>query len=780
MAIDDELSRAEKALKDRLINAGKVAKDITNQAFKELIVSVNEYSRSLDQITNNLEKQLDLYSEIKFQAKGFGDALNDQLPYIKDNKDLSQKLVSIYKEENKLLDRLVRYQEDLIIGELDYSQASKAVADTKNLQFAIDQRLRDIGDEIKVVTQEIAIANGDDKDNLEAKLLALQTLNDYLSDTKTTTNDIANNFQNMADQSQEIEAITGTIFSGLKKTSIGKLIDFDSVTKAMKAAKAGGDSTFAVLSTGAKSFGASLKAALGPIGLILIAVEAIQKAFNFVKDIMFAADKQAVSLQRNLQLSNEEANKLRNYFIENKNLLETQYKLTKELINAQLQLSEISSLSNLYSLDAVDAQIQLTKEYQLTADEATKLNEIFISNGESSTEQLQTSAQVTSEFFKQTGLQLRQRDLLQQASKVSGFMLATFKGSSKALFEAVAKANQLGVELSKTEGIAANLLNFEQSIEDELTAELLTGKQINLDRARLLAINNDFAGATEEILKNFNGIEEIQNLNYITADAIAKVTGMTKDDLANAYRIQKLQGTESAAQYERLKEAGLEEQAQAYLRGELSEAQLTKANKALDAQERFNIQLERAKEIFSDLVEGGVLQGLADALEALLNSSLIAPYREQGEAKRIAQELEAKQKEGVNVDLSAAKSASNQVTTGDYAAGIGASILAGAGAGAGIGAFAGGVGAIPGAIIGGLYGGLSSALGISMVDRYKEGQLEEARLEASRVGIKGYGNEATSNNISNNTSNQPIIIQSTVNVDSEALGRSMNSLYMPR
>ena len=133
MAIEDELSRAEKALKDRLINAGKVTKDITNKAFKELVNTIEDYGRSLDQITDDLEKQLNLYSEIKFQAKGFGEALKQQLPYIKENKDLSQKLVGIYKEENKLLDKLVRYQEDLITGELDYNQAAKAVAESKNL-----------------------------------------------------------------------------------------------------------------------------------------------------------------------------------------------------------------------------------------------------------------------------------------------------------------------------------------------------------------------------------------------------------------------------------------------------------------------------------------------------------------------------------------------------------------------------------------------------------------------------------------------------------------------
>lgn len=132
MAIEDELSRAEKALKERLTNAGKIARDITNKAFKELVASVKELNDELTKVTRDLEKQLDLYSEIKVQSQGYGEAVKDALPYLKENQDLSRKLVSIYKEENKLLDRLVRYQEDLITGELDYSQAAKAVADTKN------------------------------------------------------------------------------------------------------------------------------------------------------------------------------------------------------------------------------------------------------------------------------------------------------------------------------------------------------------------------------------------------------------------------------------------------------------------------------------------------------------------------------------------------------------------------------------------------------------------------------------------------------------------------
>ena len=52
--LERDLSRSEKLLKDRLTNAGKVARDITNKAFRELVENINEYSRSLDSIAYEL------------------------------------------------------------------------------------------------------------------------------------------------------------------------------------------------------------------------------------------------------------------------------------------------------------------------------------------------------------------------------------------------------------------------------------------------------------------------------------------------------------------------------------------------------------------------------------------------------------------------------------------------------------------------------------------------------------------------------------------------------
>ena len=628
MAIDDDLSRAEKNLRDRLTNAGKIAKDITNKAFRELVNSIDEYSKSLDQITNSLEEQLNIYSEIKFQADGFGKALQKQLPFIEKNKDLSQKLVGIYKEENKLLDRLVRYQEDLITGELDYSQAAKAVADTKNLQFSIDQRLRDIGDEINKVTQEIAIANEVDKDTLESKLRALQEINDALKGAETATGDIAKNFQGMADQAQKVEALTGTLFSGLKKTSIGKLIDFDSVNKAMKATKAGGASTFATLSVGAKAFGASLKAALGPIGLILIAAEAIQKAFELFVEASFAADKRVTEIAKNLSIGKEAARGIYDNLTDLKGTLDTEFATTENLVKAFNEIATLTEFSAIGSKEQLETQIVLTNQLGQSVEEAQALQSLFAVNNVEADKGLDIVYDQIAAFANQNKIVADGRQIFKQIQGTSKLIQLNFKGNLDSLIKTVLQANKLGLSLDQVNKIAGSLLDFEQSIEAELTAELLTGKQLNLDKARQFALTNDIAGLTQEI-KN-SGVDQLflNAKTRVEQEAIAAAYGMQADEMADMIYKSKLidqvagDTTKKLREQAKLQEqkGNLEEanrlnaQAAAIEQGIVEGKTLEQAQKSVDAQAKFNLALERAKEIFTDVVDGGLLDGLVDAL----------------------------------------------------------------------------------------------------------------------------------------------------------------------
>jgi DNA-binding XRE family transcriptional regulator len=136
------------------------------------------------------------------------------------------------------------------------------------------------------------------------------------------------------------------------------------------------------------------------------------------------------------------------------------------------------------------------------------------------------------------GVVLNERDVVKEISKVSAATTLSLGKSGEAIADAVATAKSLGLELSKVEAIAGSILQFESSIEDELSAELLIGKELNLDRARFAALNNDVATVAKEISSQIGTAAEFGKMNRIEQEALAKAVGMNREELAQTLYVQ--------------------------------------------------------------------------------------------------------------------------------------------------------------------------------------------------------------------------------------------------
>jgi hypothetical protein len=121
-------------------------------------------------------------------------------------------------------------------------------------------------------------------------------------------------------------------------------------------------------------------------------------------------------------------------------------------------------------------------------------------------------------------------------------------------------------------------------------------------------------------------------MNRIQQESIAAALGMQASELADSlYKqdlISKTAGTYTkdlreqarlAEKAGRVQEAiDLRRQADEVELGILKGQTLEEAQKSVDAQAKFNLALERAKEIFTDVIDGGLLDGLVDALEDIV------------------------------------------------------------------------------------------------------------------------------------------------------------------
>ena len=131
---------------------------------------------------------------------------------------------------------------------------------------------------------------------------------------------------------------------------------------------------------------------------------------------------------------------------------------------------------------------------------------------------------------------------MEEVGKQSAYALVQFKGSTTALTEAVGKAQALGTSLDTVNQIASSLLNFESSISAELEAELLTGKDLNLERARYFALTNDINGLMDEINDQMGDFSDFQQMNVIQQQAFAQALGMNVGQLSDMLLMEQYRG----------------------------------------------------------------------------------------------------------------------------------------------------------------------------------------------------------------------------------------------
>jgi hypothetical protein len=105
------------------------------------------------------------------------------------------------------------------------------------------------------------------------------------------------------------------------------------------------------------------------------------------------------------------------------------------------------------------------------------------------------------------------------------------KDGGENIAEAAVHAAKLGLNLGTVVSIADNLLKFESSIQKEMEAEMLIGKQLNLDRARQLALEGDLDGLMGEVTDNLVSQAEWAEMNVIQRRALADAIGVSAEDM---------------------------------------------------------------------------------------------------------------------------------------------------------------------------------------------------------------------------------------------------------
>ncbi len=144
----------------------------------------------------------------------------------------------------------------------------------------------------------------------------------------------------------------------------------------------------------------------------------------------------------------------------------------------------------------------------------------------------------TNNFNRMNGTALSHGEIMLDVLNTSDEIALSLGNSDTAITKAIASAKSLGLSLDKVDQIADSMLNFEESIGYELEAQLLTGKNINLAKAREYALSNNLTGLSEELKKNGASATEFANMGRLEQEGLAKALGMSRSELAKSIMMQ--------------------------------------------------------------------------------------------------------------------------------------------------------------------------------------------------------------------------------------------------
>jgi hypothetical protein len=328
---------------------------------------------------------------------------------------------------------------------------------------------------------------------------------------------------------------------------------------------------------------------------------------TFLISKALTANAQVVQLGKSLGNSSEE---YRENLVKIESTSNNLNVTTKNLVAAFDELVTATGYVSKFSADALETQIMLTKQFGLTGEEAAGIFKFSQLTGKSSkaVNDAMVGAFVATRNSLKVGVPFKAA--IAEAAKVSGALASSFQNNPGRIAAAVVQAKALGTSLEQTAKQGESLLNFESSIENELKAELLTGKQLNLERARAAALAGDQVTLAEELVKNVGSIEEFDRMNVLQKKALAEAVGLTTDELAKQLQNQKLAQESGKSLAQITKEQALEEQ------------------KRQDVQTKFNAAVEKLQSLFGNLM-AGPLGSFLDMLSGGLNiiNKMITPLK---------------------------------------------------------------------------------------------------------------------------------------------------------
>jgi hypothetical protein len=571
---------------------------------REMGSDLDYVAKSFKDSVNELSKQNTYLSDARRALNGIADISRKVIDYRRGESSLSEKQLKDLKNQARIRsEELQRIKDIGVLGGKNQAQNKKEIEESLAAYDLFDKAIDNTIDAQKEVNKQIGLV-GTGIEGISKGLSKMgfgnlsQPLTEAIEKTKSARLQTELN-------TKAQEKITSQIISQNQRQLTAAQLRMGFGGKELKTLQLQKDSLIsqnAELSTQTskyKNIGNALTSQLTKANLIDFAIQQMVSALQ-------KADTQTGQLAKAFGTSYSEATSLRNELNTVANLSGDVNITTGALQESLIAVNKEFGTATMFSGELLKDFTNMTKVMGYTDEAAAKLSKITVATGTDLSDNTAEILGTAAAFNVTNKLALNEKEIVEGVAKASAATTVSLGMQPGKIAAAVVQAKALGLELEQVTGIAESLLNFESSISNELEAELLTGRALNLEQARYLALTNDIEGVAKEIANQGITAAEFGGMNMIQQKAIAEAVGLTKEELAQSLINQQalnkagMAGKTTQEAYNALKAKGLSDD---QIAEELGNKILAQQMKSQSAQEKFNATIEKLKEAFVGLTQ---------------------------------------------------------------------------------------------------------------------------------------------------------------------------------
>lgn len=601
--------------------------DINNQ-LKERLKTLEKVSKAYEDINAKIKASEELGKDLKSLEFDIFKNLKDQVK-IKENLEAFDESTfqSVKRKKTELQESLKQEKE-----------AENALSKLKrDALFLSEQELRI--QRLKISSAEESLENiqahieaqKESLTNQELQVMALQEADELNQKTLLKLKERAVQ-EKMISQRM---GITGGLLKGsygiLNKLGIGSFMRLDEITKKMQLEAQAGAGKWKILKMAiGETFAAIGEALKDPVTQLTILYklgEALVKSAIAYQAKFFEAAK-------NLGTGVTESKRLFENFQaiawQNGKLAMTAKQLVESYSKINEQLGFMGPRNEEFLTFATAAERRLG----LGAQDMENLYLFSASTGKSVKDTYANIVASTKMQGMRLKMQMSEKQIMQAISKVSATVFNNFKGDVQQIALAVQKATKLGTTLDQVNSAGMQMLDFESSIAKEFEAQLMTGKNLDLSRARQLALTGKTEDLMKEMSKQLGSQAEWGKMNVLQQQSLAEALGMSKESVDDMFKKQQLAnalGKEANAdamtQYKLLQERGYTQSQISEMMGQQAVSDLMAASvqdKMAATMERIQDTIGKMSQALMPIIEGFAnIVSNATSLKILLGGAAV-------------------------------------------------------------------------------------------------------------------------------------------------------------